>query len=243
MNAIAPNAYAGLPPLDAPASYICVIRDIDRDSYRMEAAARPRQLIEAILHQSDSRFGIELVAILQTDDLAATETALYERHQARLGCDWLELDAYQLHELRRSILQIDAYPSHYLALRRGIHAKQETHANPNSRHRRLDNSYLRGTSESEGFRRAYSRSSSGPDRSQWKHRRSRQPIPERRYGARSLRRNYDMSRYHDAERRSISEKAGESFEDIFVNHPGIVIGAILLLTLVGLLVVGPMSRF
>jgi len=58
--------------------------------------------------------GIQLISVLESADLSASEASLFEDHRARLGSAWLKLDAYQLGELRSSILQIDRHGSHYL---------------------------------------------------------------------------------------------------------------------------------
>ena len=113
VKSLAPSEYQSLPALDAPAGYICLIRDIDRDRYRLEATRRPEALVDAVLAERRRSFGIELVSVLETDDLRASEAELFTRHHARLSSEWLELDAYQLEELRQSILQIDAYASMY----------------------------------------------------------------------------------------------------------------------------------
>ncbi len=114
MNSLDPRDYESLPALDSPAAYICVIRDIDRDRYRIQAAACPRALIDSVMAEDERSFGIELVALLRTGDLAASEATLYARHHARLSGDWLELDSHQLEELRQSALQIDAHASCYV---------------------------------------------------------------------------------------------------------------------------------
>ena len=114
MRSLPPQDFDILPTLATPAGYICVIRDIDSDNFRIEGTNQPKTLVDTVLAESDRSFGIELVSILETEDLAASEAELYERYQARLSSDWLELDEYQLDELRRSILQIDAHASHYL---------------------------------------------------------------------------------------------------------------------------------
>ena len=160
-----------------------MIRDIDSDNYRIEGAAHPGLYIEALLNEEKRDFGIELISILETEDLAASEAELYDLYRARLSGDWLELDPYQLEALRRSILQIDTFASHYLTPQRAPYAKQEARPKPISRYQRLASSYLRGTSEAEGFRRAYSRPSTH----------------YRRYGASSLRR----FRERDAEERQV----------------------------------------
>ena len=114
MISLAPQDYESLPALESPAGYICVIRDIDRDRYRIEATRSPRALIDAVVAEEQRSFGIELVSLLRTDDLAASEAELYARHHARLSSDWLELDALQLEELRQSALLIDDRASLYL---------------------------------------------------------------------------------------------------------------------------------
>jgi len=184
LQSLNPKDYASLRELQAPAGYICVIRDIDSDSYRIEGAAHPEPYIEALLNETKRSFGIELVSILQTEDLAATEAELYDLYHARLSGDWLELDPYQLEALRQSVLQIDAYPSHYLTPQRPPNAKQETRPKRISRYERLAHSYLRGTSEAEEFRQAYTQ---------------RPSSAYRRYGERSLRR----FRERDADERQV----------------------------------------
>ena len=114
VKSLAPKDYESLPALESPGGYICVIRDIDRDRYRIEATHAPTALVESVLAERKRGFGIELVALLQTEDLAASEAELFARHHARLSSEWLELDAHQLEELRQSALQIDAEASEYL---------------------------------------------------------------------------------------------------------------------------------
>ena len=114
MKSIDPRDYERQPRLAPPAGYICVLRDVDSDRWRIEGARHPQHLIEGILVKSESRFGVEIVSILKTEDLAASAALLYERQHAGLGEAWLELDEYQVETLRRSMLQIDAHPSHYL---------------------------------------------------------------------------------------------------------------------------------
>ena len=114
MRILAPQDYAALPGLDPPAAYICVIRDIDRDRYRIEATPSPQALLDAVVAERERGFGIELISIVQADDLDASEAALFARHHARLSGEWLALDAHQLEELRESALRTDAFASHYL---------------------------------------------------------------------------------------------------------------------------------
>lgn len=115
MRSLPPRDYELLPVLESPAGYICVIRDIDSDRFRIDRTDHPAAFIRAIADDDARRFGIEIVSILETEDVQASETELYEKHHARLSEEWHALDAYQLVELRRSILQIDAHRSCYLA--------------------------------------------------------------------------------------------------------------------------------
>lgn len=114
LKTVDPGEFAAQPPLAPPAGYICVLRDVDSDRWRIEGARHPQALVEDILAECESRFGIEIVSILETEDLAASAATLYERHHAELSQVWLALDDYQVETLRRSMLQIDARPSRYL---------------------------------------------------------------------------------------------------------------------------------
>ena len=49
MRSLAPTDYAALPTLERPAAYICVIRDVDSDRYRIEATQHPYSFIEALV--------------------------------------------------------------------------------------------------------------------------------------------------------------------------------------------------
>ena len=115
MKSLPPKEYESLPALAAPAGYIIVVRDIDRDTFRIDGTRNPGLYVEKLQRESQRRFGIELVSILQTPDLSASEAELYDRHHARLSEQWLALDPYQVEELRRSSLQIDAQESLYLS--------------------------------------------------------------------------------------------------------------------------------
>ena len=171
MRSVAPKDYESLPDLQAPAGYILVIRDIDSDTFRLDGTANPKTFVAAVLDESERQFGIELVSILESEDLAASASALYDRHQARLSDVWLELDPFQIEELRRSSLQIDARESLYLSPGQDSATGGAARKKPISRYERLAGSYLRGSSEAGEFRRAYSLRSA-----------------YRRYGAHSLRR-------------------------------------------------------
>lgn len=114
MKSLAPKDYHLLPKLDAPAGYIFVLRDIDRDAYRFDSADHPATYLETLLAEMTGSFGIELIAILETDDIVASESQLFDVHHARLSDEWIKLDSHQLSELRQSDLQINAHGSLYL---------------------------------------------------------------------------------------------------------------------------------
>ena len=217
LKSTAPKDYQSLPRLAPPAGYVCVIRDIDSGCYRIASTAQPKPYIQDILSSAGRNFGIELVALLETPNLAAAEADLGERYQARLSDDWLELDHYQLAELRRSSLQIDTFPSQYLVPRSVRNVRQAT---PSAS--RLSE-IVRPKSEYRW-----------PNRGRWKRWRSRAPLPERRYGANSLRRNQEPSPEGGVCNASSRDVASDMFENALVNHPGKVIGAILLVLLIGL---------
>ena len=67
VKSVAPRDYETLPALDEPAGYICVVRDIDRDRYRIEATHLPKAFINRLVAERQRSFGIELVSIVQTD--------------------------------------------------------------------------------------------------------------------------------------------------------------------------------
>ncbi|MCY4021448.1 MAG: hypothetical protein OXG39_18725 [Chloroflexi bacterium] len=122
MQSLPPSSYIALPKLKLPASYVCVVRDVDSDSYRIDKTQDPPGFIQGVLAERDGDYGIELLAIVQTGDLNAFESFLLERHDASLGVDWMSLDDYQLRELRSSVLQINAYHSQYLTTQQYHHA-------------------------------------------------------------------------------------------------------------------------
>ena len=114
LRSLPPADYQTLALLTAPASYICVIRDPETKAYRIEATLHPKTLIDNIFREADLKYGVELITILATDDLAASEARLYKRHGATLGSDWLRFDQYQITEFNRSLLMVKAYRSHYV---------------------------------------------------------------------------------------------------------------------------------
>ncbi|MCY4072699.1 MAG: hypothetical protein OXG60_15500 [Chloroflexi bacterium] len=99
-----PSDFRSLPQSASPAAYICVLRDPNAKAYRIEASEEPKALIDKLIQTGDYRFGIELVALLATDDLAATEAYLEEKHGAALSSDWLIFDEYQIEALNGSVL-------------------------------------------------------------------------------------------------------------------------------------------
>lgn len=118
MRSLPPKDYAQLPRLLPPAGYVLVVRDIDSDSLCINRAQRPAAFIETLFAERGGAFGLELVAMLKSADVAASEAALFEAHGATFSADWLRLDRYQIEELRRSALSIDAHESCYLLPRR-----------------------------------------------------------------------------------------------------------------------------
>ena len=143
LKSLPPKDYLALPALDAPAGYICVIRDIGSDAYRIQATPDPASLVAVASAEAEGKMGIELISVLESADLSASEASLYEEHRARLGSAWLKLDAYQLGELRSSTLQIDRHSSHYLTPKL---AKQTQPApiNEGTRYELLMAAYLQG---------------------------------------------------------------------------------------------------
>lgn len=99
-----PRDFRTLPQLAPPAAYICVLRDPNAEAFRIESTEEPKALIDELMQTGDYRFGIELVALLATDDLAATEAYLDQKHGAALSSDWLIFDEYQIEALYRSVL-------------------------------------------------------------------------------------------------------------------------------------------
>ena len=114
LRSLPPADYQTLALVTAPASYICVVRDPETKAYRIEATPHPKTLIDNIFREADLKYGVELITILATDDLAASEARLYKRHGATLGSDWLRFDQYQITEFDRSLLMVKAYRSHYV---------------------------------------------------------------------------------------------------------------------------------
>ena len=192
MKSLPPKEYDSLAPHPAPAGYIIVVRDIDRDAFRIDSASNPGRYVEKLQRESQRRFGIEVVSILETGDLSASELELYDRHHARLSEQWLELDPYQVEELRRSFLQIDAHESLYLTPSHDSSSSGAEIDRTAPRRRRWATSRespagasYRASSEAMEFRRAYAQR---PAQARWPGyrryaeslRRYREENPERR---------------------------------------------------------------
>ena len=82
MNSLPPKAYSSLPRLETPAAYICVLRDIDRDVYRIDSTDHPATYVDALRAEVTGSYGLELISLLETHDLAASEAQLFEAHHA-----------------------------------------------------------------------------------------------------------------------------------------------------------------
>ena len=207
MRSIPAADYARLPKLRLPAAYICVIRDVDRDRYRFQATNQPRSLIEAVFAERTREFGIELLSILESDNIAESEARLYERHHATLGEDWLTLDTYQLRELHRSELQLYAHRSHYIS---PDEIPTFDYAQPTD----SDLPPLQGSA-------SHLAQQNRLEKAQRSNRQS--TLGSNRYGARSLRRRGKPLSASEVEtdhrRRPIRQAIDEAITDLWTNHP------------------------
>lgn len=114
LRRLRPRDFRTVAKLAAPAAYICVLRDPNAKSYRIESTEEPKALIDKLMQTGDYPFGIELVALLASDDLAASEAYLDEKHGAVLGSDWLIFDEHQIAALNRSVLVAHQRNSFYI---------------------------------------------------------------------------------------------------------------------------------
>lgn len=156
LKSLTPKDYRLLPKLDAPAGYIVVLRDIDRDAYRLDSADHPATYFETLLAEVTGSFGIELISLLETDDLAASESQLFDAHHARLSDKWIRLDNHQMATLRQSVLQINTHRSLYLKPQRATSPKVAATKPPRPQYKRPAISYSRASAER--MRRRASRS-------------------------------------------------------------------------------------
>ena len=213
MRSVSPKDYESLPRLGASAGYICVIRDIDSDTFRIDSTDHPATFVKAIVDERARDFGIELVSILEAEDLNASATTLYDRHHARLSEAWHTLDEYQLAELRRSILQIDAHRSLYLTSEsmrpQGSH--EPTLAIPRTEER---------------YGRLMTSNIGASGRPLWREQRR----PHRPRGAKPSARNGARAQQFD-----LGQYLRDRFLTLLTDHPFKVIAALSLLLVLGLL--------
>ena len=221
IGSLPPKAYATLPRLSAPAGYIVVIRDIDSDTFCMNRTQHPHSYVEELFAERPRDFGIELVSILESIDLAHSESQLYEQHHAALSAAWLALDPLQIEALRRSSLQIDAYDSHYMVSKREPLPQATARTEVPPRYQSLVRSNKQGVSTNKETNR-------------------RSPI-YKPYGTESLRRNQLVNNprwVYEDEPMNWRQHIGEHFEDLLVNHPGKFMFALAFFLLVLLLFLG-----
>ncbi len=219
MRSIPPADYASLPKLRHPAAYICVIRDVDSDRYRIQATDQPRSLIEAAFAERTREFGIELLSILESDNIAESEARLFERHHATLSAGWLALDTYQLRELQKSDLQVNAHRSQYISPDQiqGLEYEQPTDSD-------LPQWQGRSSQLAQKDRLDEAQRSNPPS-----------TLGSNRYGARSHRpRGRPLSLaedQYDQSRRSIRRAIDEAITNLWVNHPWKCLAALALVAL------------
>jgi len=207
-----------MPALTPPAGYILVIRDVDGDRFRIDATQQPKPYLEGMRSEGNRRYGFELIAVVETADLSASEAELYDRHLAMLGGEWLQLDDMQLRELRRSMLQTGAFPSRYINPRSQM--RNDSGVNP-PRIRREPIPSPSGSSSRLGSRGRVARPSA--------------PVFVR-YGTRALDRRRRLSAQTDEEVVSrpvrIGQAVGHFFDDLWTTHPGKAVAFIVFIALV-----------
>ncbi|MCY3916724.1 MAG: hypothetical protein OXG49_11990 [Chloroflexi bacterium] len=208
MRSLSPRDYRLLPRLESPAGYICVIRDIDSDRYRIDRTNHPGAYMDALLGEMTGSYGIELLSILETDDIAASEIRLNEHHHATLSDTWLELDAYQLRALRKSELRILDYSSYYIS--QGGRSLAEAARSASN---------MAGPREWSGAAHAHGEAPT-----------TRSPIRE--YYRVNERR---PSQLKEPEPESWRQMLSDKFDDFMHNHPGLAIAIILLVMLLSLI--------
>ncbi|MCY3865594.1 MAG: hypothetical protein OXG68_09155 [Chloroflexi bacterium] len=208
MRSLPPRDYQLLPMLESPASYICVIRDIDSDRYRIDSTDHPATYVDALLAELTGSYGIELLSIVETEDIAVSQNHLYERHHSALSDKWLELDAYQLRALRKSELRILDYSSHYISQVSRSRAEAARAAGNMDAHRL-------GSGTAQSHREAPT---------------TRSPIRE--YYRVNERR---PSQLKEPEPESWRQMLSDKFDDFMHNHPGLAIAIILLVMLLSLI--------
>lgn len=130
---------------------------IDRDAYRFDRSDHPATYVDGLLAELTGNYGIELLSILETDDLAMSESQLFDAHHARLNDEWIHLDNHQMATLRQSDLQINAHRSLYLRPQSNSPPQSEASTGFRSRNKGPAASYSRASAQRT--RRRASRSS------------------------------------------------------------------------------------
>ena len=233
MRSVAPKDYQSLPELKTPAAYILVMRDIDSDAFRIEGTYQPAAFVDVVLNEEERDFGIELVSILETEDIHASASELYEQHHATLGGEWLYLDPYQLQELKNSIRQINSHSSHYLAPRRPpqLESREQPEEDPQSE--KSASFLLRGSRESPRRLR--------------RRRMIQRPAIYKQYGVRALWQNRVRSRLlqqqEASQRASVKQTLSEGFDKLMLNHPWLVLLVLVTILLICLLSLEPMGNY
>ena len=77
-----PEDYRGMPELDYPAGYVCVVRDARGNSYRLETVQLPSAFVDELLEDERRSFGIEVIAI-RRNGLRARKRSLLARQLRR----------------------------------------------------------------------------------------------------------------------------------------------------------------
>ena len=215
MKSLPPSDYESMPALSAPAAYILVIRDVDGDRYRIDAALQPKPYLDELRGEGDRRYGFELIAVVETADLAASERELYDVHLATLSGDWLHLDSHQLRELRESMLETGAFRSRYISPR-----PKKTAASTSRE--------LGADTQSPG---------AGPSRAGPRDRPKPPSTPVFvRYGSRALDGQRRLMAQSDAEfdsrRVPISQAISHFIDDLWTRHPGKLVAFIVVIAIV-----------
>ena len=225
-----PRDYRAFAKLELPACYICVVRDVDSDCYRIDKTDYPSRFIDQVLAEREGDFGIELVAIVQTSGLDAVASFLLERYDATLGEEWMSLDSYQLQALRNSVLQINAYHSQYLSSQQNRDAQIGAGAiGPLTSVREAAN--VVGKSEQVTLKRLRSSSVAAE--------RPAQARTRRRIRTRSELWNEDLP----VEDAGFRQRIDDKINHLMVNHPGLVIAILVLVLLIALSQADPSNPF
>ncbi|MDE2819305.1 MAG: hypothetical protein OXI40_06210 [Chloroflexota bacterium] len=228
MQSLPPSEYLALPKLALPASYICVLRDVDSGCYRIDKTQDPPGFIELVLAERDGDYGIELLAIVRASDLDAFEALLLERHDAALGGEWISLDDYQMAELRSSVLQINAYHSQYLTAQQHHHALGNAAATLDSVKRSSGKTRESGQVALEGGLSNRVGVAKQP-----------RLRTRRRIRTRSELWNQEMS----PEQAGLRQRIDDKINHLLVNHPVLVVAIVVLIALIALFTLDSTWRY